>query len=481
MRRLSARIARLPIRVRLTLISAVATAALFGVLALVLYSQFQSSVNTSINSALRARAGELTMLSQALGRPVARAARPAPGTAGAFAQVLAPDGHILDATTGYRRAPLLAVDERRAALVHPLLVDRHERSRLYARRAPDGSLIVVGVTLAQQQDAFITFNWELLAGTPLMVLIASVLTYLVGGKLLAPVERMRRQAALISTEHLDTRLPLPDSVDEIHHLASTLNEMLDRLRAGVARERTFVSDASHELRTPLTVLKGELEVALRIDGSRSDWRRAVGSAVEETDRVIALAESLLLVARAQDGSVPLALRRLDAGELLRRVASRGQLLAGIDAGAGDGELVIDCAPGLTLVADPTWTEQALVNLVHNSLRYGGGEIALTAARVEDRVELHVRDDGPGFPDGFLPRAFERFSRADSSRPRGGAGLGLAIVDTVARAHGGLAHAANRDHGGADVWFSVPGLRHPGAPVPRTGDPVETDPVLPVPV
>jgi signal transduction histidine kinase len=106
-------------------------------------------------------------------------------------------------------------------------------------------------------------------------------------------------------------------------------------------------------------------------------------------------------------------------------------------------------------ADPVRLEQALANLLDNALRYGRGTISLSARARGGRIEVHVTDEGPGFPEEFVAFAFERFSRADRARGRGGAGLGLAIVDAIARAHGGEAHAANRAHGGADVWLALP--------------------------
>jgi two-component system, OmpR family, sensor kinase len=445
--RLVGRWARLPIRIRLTVVSALATTVLLGVLGWFLYSQFQSSVNASIDAALVARANELTMLGH---RTQNRPTAPAAGDdSAAYFQVLASNGRVLQASPGFRARSLIGPGERHRALAAPIFVTRHERARYYVIRARDGDLIVAGVSLAQQQDSFITFNWELLAGAPLMIAIAAIITYLVGGKLLAPVEDMRRQAAQISTERLDARLPLPASVDEIHRLASTLNSMLDRLHDGFEREVRFVSDASHELRTPLAVLKSELEVALRLDGSREEYRLAAGSAVEETDRVIALAENLLVLARAQDGQLAINPEPIAADEILIDVAHRARTAQGTRITVRPDDAA------LGLMADRNWIEQALLNLVYNAQRHGGGEIALEAVATDAAVELHVLDHGPGFPASFLAHAFERFSRADVSRARGGTGLGLSIVAAIATAHGGRAQARNRPEGGADVWISIP--------------------------
>ena len=114
------------------------------------------------------------------------------------------------------------------------------------------------------------------------------------------------------------------------------------------------------------------------------------------------------------------------------------------------------ADGLRLTADPMRLEQALGNLVDNALRHGGGRIALEAVAHGGLAALHVRDDGPGFPEEFIPMAFDRFTRADAGRGRGGSGLGLAIVEVIAGAHGGSVHAVNDPEGGADVWLELPG-------------------------
>ena len=115
----------------------------------------------------------------------------------------------------------------------------------------------------------------------------------------------------------------------------------------------------------------------------------------------------------------------------------------------------EARPGLVVRGDRLRLEQALGNLVDNALRYGAGQVRLTREEVGSAVELHVVDQGKGFPPEFLERAFERFSRADQSRHGAGAGVGLSIVSASAEAHGGSAHAANAAGGGADVWLTLP--------------------------
>jgi signal transduction histidine kinase len=243
---------------------------------------------------------------------------------------------------------------------------------------------------------------------------------------------------------------VPPGNDEIGRLGRTLNEMLARLEVSFKRERAFVSDASHELRTPLAILRTELELALRGEHTKRELEDALTSAAEESERLSHLAEDLLVIARSDQGRLPVRLETLDAGDVLARVAGRFQTRA-----RSEGRpLEADPSPGVELIADPARVEQALANLVDNALTYGAGIVALSAQQVNGSVELHVRDEGAGFPTEFLPQAFERFTRADEARTRGGSGLGLAIAAAVAGAHGGSAQAQNIE-GGADVWIALP--------------------------
>jgi signal transduction histidine kinase len=261
---------------------------------------------------------------------------------------------------------------------------------------------------------------------------------------------MRSRAAAISASTPGARLPVPPARDEVSRLAETLNEMLARLEASLEHERRFVADASHELRTPLALLKTELEVALRRRRTREELEAALASASEETDRLTRLAEDLLLIARSDAGELPLRRERVGAAEVLGVVAERFSRVADERGRA----LEVVSPNGLELDADPVRVEQALGNLVANALAHGDGRVVLSAQAREALVELHVEDEGPGFPPGFIGGAFDRFSRSDDSRSGGGSGLGLSIVELIARAHGGSVGAENRAAGGADVWIAV---------------------------
>jgi signal transduction histidine kinase len=226
--------------------------------------------------------------------------------------------------------------------------------------------------------------------------------------------------------------------------------MLERLHESLEHERRFVADASHELRTPLALLRTELDLALRRPRSREELEAAVRSAAEETERLSRLAEGLLLMARGDRGTLQLRRETVSVGPMLETVVSRFATQA-----RNAGVELTSTPSGEQIEADPEQLQQALGNLVDNALGHGAHAVVVSASRRNGSVELHVADDGEGFPAPFLERAFDRFSRADEARSRGGAGIGLSIVALIAAAHGGDAGVANRAEGGADAWISLP--------------------------
>jgi two-component system OmpR family sensor kinase len=447
---------RLPIRWRLTFVFAGVMAVLLAGLIAFVYFHFRSDLDYNIDGSLDARAQEVASLIRNENAADTRGALGTiPDQGDNFVQVLDDAGRVLGASAGHANPPLLTNHEIGAARSSAQLIGRGNRYRLYAMPAQGGRRIVVaGVSLATRDAALDKLDDSLWIGVPIALVLASIAAYFLAAAALAPVERMRARAATISADEISTRLPIGEANDEIRALGQTLNAMLDRLQDGLNHERQFVANASHELRMPLAVLKAELEVALREHAGERPLRAAMYSAIEETDRIVKLAEDLLLLARAHDGTLPLAPVAVGVDEL---VSELGERFAPIVARSGR-ELIIDCAPpvgDLSVRVDPDRIRQAISNLVDNSLRYGEGPVTLSARQIGGRVQLHVCDRGVGFGEDFAAHAFDRFSRADVARGRGGVGLGLTIVRTIATAHGGAAGASDLPQGGADVWIAIP--------------------------
>ncbi|MBS1880367.1 MAG: HAMP domain-containing histidine kinase [Actinobacteria bacterium] len=431
-------------------------AAVLAATGVFVYLRFESELDATVNAGLRSRAVELASVVR---QADAEGNRRLVGKTDSFAEVLTAGGRVVDSSQIVGSRVLLSPAQLQRALQEPLLIDRgkvpgtDEPARLLATPASsDGErrVAVVGASTADQVDSLGDLRQLLLLGEPAALLLASIAAYWVAAAALRPVEAMRVRAASIATAAPDERLPVPPSGDEIARLGETLNEMLDRLGDAIEHERAFVADASHELRTPLAILSTELELALAEGRSPQELRAALASAAEETDRLTQLSEDLLTIAQTEGGELPLRIGPVELGEVLEGVRLRFSRRA-----AEEGREIVVVGGELELASDRLRLDQAVGSVVDNALRYGAGTVTIAASRADGAVEIAVSDEGPGFPPGFLDRAFERFSRASSSRRDGGSGLGLAIVRTVARAHGGEARAANRDGGGAEVTLTIP--------------------------
>jgi heavy metal sensor kinase len=448
---------RIPLRLRLTAAFGLAMAMLLTAAGLLLYHHLGTSLDRTLAQGLRARAADISALVEQADTGLQESRLRTDG----FAQVLDLSGKIVDQTPGLSGS-LLTPAQLQQSREGPLFVQRatlgEEAVRLLAQpvSAQDQRLVVVvGNPLEPRDEALATLRTELLVGGPVGLLLASVIGYLLAAGALRPVERMRARAAAISASRLSERLPVSHSHDEVSRLGDTLNDMLARLETAMERERSFVADASHELRTPLAHLQAEVELALEAPRTRAQLESALREVGIETDRLSQLAADLLLLARADKGKLPLRLDEVALDELLEGVTVRfarrardAHRLFGVDV------------PHIRVRLDRLRMEQALGNLVENALRHGAGTIRIGAAHEDDTLELHVADDGPGFPQGFAPHAFERFSRAEQSRSSGGTGLGLAIVAAIASAHGGTVEviAAPR---GADIRLRIPSSARPG--------------------
>src|SRR5215210_1562729 len=419
---------RLPIRLRLTLAFATAMAVVLAATGGFVYFRLSSSLDSGVSENLDARLIDATALARR-------------GETGKTTY----DEGFTEISQGSAKSGLYELDRVPG-------VEGRVRVLAASTETPGGRRrVVVGTSLADRDEALRKLFAQLLIVAPVALLLSSLLGYWLARSALRPVEAMRAEAAAISGSQPGRRLPPGDSRDEIARLAGTLNEMLARLERAIERERAFVADASHELRTPLALLKAELELALRRPRTTAELEHALSSAAAETDRLVRLAEDLLVLAQSDDGRLPLRRNVVRACDLLGSV----QAAFRIRAESSERAIEAEALDGIAFEADRIRLEQALGNLVDNALRHGAGAVRLTAVERIGCVELHVLDEGEGFPPAFLPRAFERFGRADEARTSRGAGLGLALASAVAEAHGGTAHAVNREEGGADVWLSIP--------------------------
>jgi signal transduction histidine kinase len=299
--------------------------------------------------------------------------------------------------------------------------------------AEDRQTVVVAVPAAELKDAVRLVRIVLGAGFGVLLLLLALLAWRIVGWTLRPVEALRRGAEAISdASHSGSAaagsLPVPESRDEIHRLAMTLNDMLGRLDAARRRQRAFVADAAHELRNPLASIRTQLEVA----EATGDASGLAPDLLADVQRLSRLVDDLLLLARSDDagGAAVRPSDRVDLAGLVREAGDHYRGARVPVAARTDGAVVVE--------GDREALRRVVVNLLDNAVRH-----ARTAARVSVGTEgpeavLRVADDGPGIVAADRERAFERFARLDEGRARddGGAGLGLAIVRELVRLHGG---------------------------------------------
>jgi two-component system, OmpR family, sensor kinase len=457
------------VRIRLALIFALGAALVIGVGGLVFTRELSAGLTGSLVAGLRSRADTVAQnLGGSAGPNVQDPGGGQPGPTAGLAsqsdlltQVIGPNGAVLDAFGPGTAKPVLSRGElasaRRAELILQRAVTRGDAPMLLlAMPAGDasGTVVITGISLTTVDQARSRVEAALLIGGPLAVALAGLGAWLLAGAALAPVERMRRQAAKISGQDADTVLSVPGTGDELAALARTLNDMLGRLHRALSRQRGFLAVAGHELRTPLAVLKGEVELALSPGRSRADLLAALREAAGETDRLIKLAEDLLTLAAADEGTPLVRPRRCDIAAVIAAAVA-----AWADPARKKGvELRLASPAHLAAMGDSDRLRQVIDNLFDNALRFAPSRSAIevTLRPEGGAAVLEVADKGPGFPPGFLPVAFERFSRPEDHRDEHqGSGLGLAIVKTLVEAHGGQVMAANRPGGGALIRVVLP--------------------------
>jgi heavy metal sensor kinase len=315
-------------------------------------------------------------------------------------------------------------------------------------------IIQVGMALRRTQAVRDRYFDTLIVLIPLGVGLAALGGAIIARVALRPVDEMARTARRITAEDLSRRVERRGTGDELDRLAETLNGMLARLDEAFGQTRRFAADAAHELRTPLTVLRGGIEVALRMERPPDEYRRVLASSLEEVERLIRLAEDLLLLSRSLAGPegsrtpVDLEPLVLEVFDVSARVGREAGVSVRIDA----------TAPA-TVVGDPTALRRALLNLVENAVKYtlAGGKVEIGLRRGDGVAEITVADTGLGIEPADLERIFEPFVRLDTARARdtGGAGLGLAIARSIVVAHGGTITVESRPGSGSRFVIRLP--------------------------
>jgi signal transduction histidine kinase len=364
---------------------------------------------------------------------------PLPAAPGVRVQIVDAAGRVRVGSAGADRlVPILYPAERNAlasgdgTFIPGDRIGFEGRARVVAMSAgPAGDRVTVLVArpTADLTNSVHVLRRTLLVTFPLLVIVLALVAWRVVGATLRPVEALRAGAEDITGGTRAGRLPVPDSRDEIHRLAVTLNDMLHRMDKARARQRAFVADAAHELRSPLTNMRTELEVAQRLPDT-TDWPALTDDLLTDVDRLSRLVDDLLLLARADDATTRPAARAAETVEL-------GQLLSEVAARYPAVDYERPAVPR-PVRGDRDAIGRVVANLLDNAVRHANASIRLAVTADGAYQMISVSDDGPGIPAADRERVFDRFTRLDDARARdaGGSGLGLAIVRELVRRHGG---------------------------------------------
>ncbi len=295
-----------------------------------------------------------------------------------------------------------------------------------------------------------------LLGLPFALALAGCAGYFLARRALAPLEEMASRAGQITSESLHARLPIPAANDELGHLASIFNSLLERLEQSFEQLRRFTSDASHELRTPLTSIRSVGEVALQTNTTPDEYRDTIGSMLEEVNRLTELVDNLLTISRADAGRVQLRPTLLSAIDIAREAASLFEVLIE----EKQQSIAVDGDESATIYGDRVFLRQAVVNMIHNAVKFSpiGGVISVRVqADPDNQVRIEITDNGPGIAANHVDHIFDRFYRVDESRTRdsGGAGLGLSIAQWSVRMHGGQIRVRTTPGSGSTFQIFLP--------------------------
>jgi signal transduction histidine kinase len=449
------RFERISLRGRLMTIGVLGVAGALVLGGVLLYAVLASSLTRTVQSEAMASAREIAFLVNSGQTP-----DPVPASGAQVVQVLSADNRVVTASlTADRLTPLVTPEERARALAGDVVVVAGNRSGMSgglqvsaveAGPETDRVVVVAALTTADLESATTTLRNLLLIVFPLLLVVCALIAWRVIGAALHPVEELRSGASRIDGSSTDERLPVPPTRDEIAALATTLNEMLDRVAVARRTQRAFVADAAHELRSPLATMRTQLEVAQRL----GDGDGLAAELIPEVRRLSSLVEDLLLLARSDDGQPARGDRTVtvDLGALAHDVASRY-------ASARVPVRVLD--PAERTHASGLYDElyRALANLVDNAVRHAASAVDVAVDVIGDATRLTVTDDGTGIPEADPERVFDRFTRLDDARDRdsGGTGLGLAIARELLRRNGARVSLEDADSGVRAV-VTLPAVR-----------------------
>ncbi len=465
----------LPIRFRLTLWYLAALGLILLLFAGFLYLQLRRTLFNQFDSALELAAAQAQVMVEVVDGRLAFQSTPntqalARRLNDDFAiSLLAEDGQLLGQLTSDDDIPLMMPTAAGAFTFNEDDdVWRGYNLPVQLPGSDQAGWLQVSQELEPVLDTLATFRRQIYWGLPLALLLAGLGGTFVASRALRPMDQMTQTARAISGQALSRRIHYQGPEDEIGRLAQTFDAMLDRLETAFKREQRFTGDAAHELRTPLTALKGQLEVTLSRPRTAEVYKATLEAMEQQVDRLIHLSNSLLYMARLEQNQIQ------RSEEAIGVVDFWGALLDQIRPLADEKSIQItsNIAADLVIKGHLDLLIRLFLNLLDNAIKYTphAGAISLEATQMNQHIITKLSNTGPPIPAEKLPHLFERFYRVEADRSRlptaegpGGAGLGLAIAQEIARLHGGSIEVESQENLGTTLTVHLPAFSNSHSP------------------
>ena len=377
-----------------------------------------------------------------------------------FVRMAKPDNHTLSMTIPslWDRFDLSRLETDRGGLtdqeIQIPIPGEDEVLEILSARLPDGALLQVGLSTEEREDVLEDFR-SLLAG----IIVPMMFIGLGGGAFVAwralrPIrDLVRTLQSILGTGKLTARAPVMGSGDELDELSALFNQMLDRIGVLITNMQQTLDNVAHDLRTPMTRLRGMAEAALQEETAEDPLRAALVNCVEESDRILAMLNTLMDISEAETGTMRLTVEQVNVRDLIDHVVELYRYVA------EDKEIVVSttASPDLNVAADRNRLQQAIANLVDNAIKYtpGGGHVMIKAFQRYQQACITVSDNGIGIPPEELSQIWNRLYRGDKSRSQRGLGLGLCVVKAIAQAHKGEVAVASQPDSGSQFSLSLP--------------------------
>ena len=378
-----------------------------------------------------------------------------------FFRLLTLDGDVLGSSELFFWGPLSVnhsalqqITKDNRPVFESLLIEgrRHKARAAYARIGP-ATILHLGVSLEDNDEFLAEFRQIFGATIGVVMVLAGLLGWFMAKRALKDVEEVTRTARAISASDLEQRVPIKGHAEEIDRLATTFNDMLDRIQTLITETKEMTENIAHDLRSPITRIRGLAEMALTTGKAIDEYEAAAASTVEDCDRLLEMINTMLYISQTEATAGKLATEEVDVAGVVRDACELFQPVAE-DKGV---KLVVEIGAHFKVRGVLQWLQRMLANLIDNALNYtpSPGTVTVSVSGDDKLGIIAVKDTGVGISQDELPHIFRRFYRCDRSRSLPGTGLGLTLVEAIVRAHRGEIIVTSTPNVGTTFTVTLP--------------------------